>query len=138
MLIIWALSAILIIRGRGADRYIAAALLVSWIAARTATVTESVIVLAAGLTIAAGISYAGGTRESVAIAALYGLRVLLLVLVPLGVASWFVFWELNRVLLYLQILIAFGGVIGGMRFRRPDTLIARAVQRYNIFMSKRV
>jgi cbb3-type cytochrome oxidase subunit 3 len=107
MLLIFLICGVFFVFGGRTQRCIAAALLVSWIGARSATVLESQFVMLVSLTAAGIISFFGITLISRCIATLYACRLALLSLVTIGY-DWFLFWELNRVFLYLQILLALG------------------------------
>lgn len=110
--VVWSLSLYFLWRGDRAQRHIAVAFLLSWVAARLATVAEAQAIAAVGWTVAAAVAFLGTTGVARAIAALYALRLLVLSMVGIWL-SWYTFWELNRVLFYLQIALAFGTLING-------------------------
>lgn len=123
MIIVAVLFAVLWHRNEPGHRHIAVALLISWIAARTTTVLTAEGLISApyatigtGLVLSAVISYFGRSRASLAICALYAVRLLVLALVPLGL-SWFMFWEANRIFLWIQFLIAGGEMIPGTGYK---------------------
>lgn len=95
------------------QRLIGAAFLISWTGARASTATGDPLWTVAAVTLAAGLCIAGFTVASRAIATLYGIRLVFLSGLGFGFWDWFLLWELNRVFLYLQILIAVG-TIGGL------------------------
>lgn len=105
--VIWLLSLWMLARGDRAQRHIAVALLISWFGARLSTVTEMQVIGALSWTAAALVSYRGGTVAARAIAALYAARLAFLAMVGLAL-TWYTFWELNRVILWLQIALAAG------------------------------
>lgn len=106
-------------------RLMSLALLVSWVAARTATVTESPAILTLGLVLAGVISFLGGTRTARSLTFIYALRTIMLSVV-LPQYSWFIFWELNRVLVWLQLIIVAGAGIDFWLRRRS---LARSPRR---------
>lgn len=119
---IWSLSLLFLCRGTSAQKHIAAAFICSWIAARLATVTEMQVIGAVGWTVAAVVCFRGQSMFAKAIAALYTVRLALLSIVDVPLSwddrwqfelSWFTFWELNRVFLWLQIALAIGTLLHG-------------------------
>lgn len=109
--IIFTLSTVFLLFGSDAQKKIAIALIFSWVGARSATVTGSPIPAVVSLTVAAFISFLGFTRISRLISYLYGLRLAFLSLTFVGL-EMFWFWEVNRVLLYFQIILATGTMFG--------------------------
>ena len=98
--------------GGRSERFIAAALIVSWIGARTATVTEHPLVFVAGLCLAAFLAFLGRSGVARAICWIYGARILLSSLLLFGILNWRWLWFLNNeVFLTAQLLIVSGALI---------------------------
>jgi len=140
--VIWTIAVSFLIFGKRDKKLIGAAFIISWIGARASTAFEEPLWTVSAVTISALLCFNGFTFCSRAIATLYGIRLVLISGLGFGFWDWFLLWELNRVFLYLQILIAVGtiGGTGGKlvgRFmgdsgsiRRPYNYMGLPSQRY--------
>lgn len=136
--IIFTVSVGFLIWGDRSQRFIALAFLASWIGARTATVTENQWIYVAFLTLSAGLSLAGITLISRAIATIYGLRLCLVAGMQWGLWEWYLLWELNFVFLALQIILALGSVGGGSHRMAGSVGNNRGINRFGAVALRRV
>lgn len=120
MVVIFVTATAFFIWGRREQRFIAAALLISWIGARLYTSTDNMLTYIVFLTVAAGCALTPFTVISRYIGLIYGLRIVILLLVISNITTTFWLWELNRVLLWVQILLAWGTIASGPGRPSPD------------------
>lgn len=113
MVVVFTTATAFFIWGRSEQRFIASALLVSWVGARTATVTDNQVIYCAFLTVAAGLSLTPFTFISRLISILYVMRIAIVIVLTAGFINWFWLWEVNRILLWVQILLAWGTIASG-------------------------
>lgn len=111
MIIVWGLVLYGVYINKNGSRWISAALFVSWISARLATVFENELVFVTGMTIACLLSFKSNSREGNAISFFYGVRIILASILSLGLIDWYMLWILNRIFFYIQIIIAFGSML---------------------------
>ena len=108
MIIVWSLGVYSIYKDRDGSRFFGIALLISWVFARSSTVTENGTLFAVGLMIAAILCVAPDNKIGKVLAFLYALRLLILGCSQLVSSDMFWFWEINRIVLYLQFIIISG------------------------------
>lgn len=135
MAVIWATAMALFIFGSRDQKLIAGALVVSWIGARVTTVTGQPLYSLVSLTVAGLLAYSSSARFAQQIATIYAFRLILMAVLVYGVLDWFWLWELNRVLLYMQIILVIGGASGGGHRKRVTRLTLRP-GRYSYNLSK--
>jgi hypothetical protein len=99
--------------GRKEQRFIAAALLLSWIGARWTTETENIAGYAIFLTVSSGLCFTSFTLISRYIGIIYAIRLINAALLASGAINWFWHWELNLWLVAVQILLAWGTIASG-------------------------
>lgn len=99
--------------GRRDLRYIAAALIVSLLGARVATIAGHEMLHGVFLTISALLCFRGGSQLAIAVALIYAVRIFFLALSMIGAIGIGVMWAWTEVLLTLQIILVFGGAING-------------------------
>ncbi len=108
-------------------RFLGLALIVSWFFARASTVSDNQSLLAAGLLFSALICLAPETKAGRAVAFLYGIRILLLAWFTFLQLDSFWFWEVNRIALYLQIIIVGGILLPEKGRKRIAAMVNRVV-----------
>lgn len=112
-------------RSGGRLRFLGLALIVSWVFARASTVSDNQSLLAAGLLFATLICLAPETKIGRVVAFLYGVRILLLSWFTFLHLDLFWFWEFNRIVLYLQIIVVGGTLLPEKGCKRILALIGR-------------
>jgi hypothetical protein len=104
--------------GRRDLRYVAAALIVSLMGARVATIAGHEMLHGVFLTISALLCFWGGSQLAIAVALIYAVRIFFLVLGMIGAIGIGVMWAWTEVFLAIQILLVAGGAVNGYADRR--------------------
>lgn len=108
--IIWAVSLAMLFYGDRSAKAIGAAFLISWISARAATELDNISVAVIGWTICFFITLHSITLVSRLIAMLYAVRVIWSSALAFGEIDTVIFWDVNLIILYAQLLLAFGEI----------------------------
>jgi hypothetical protein len=110
MAVVWAVGLAMLVYGDRSAKLIGAAFLISWISARAATELDNISVAVIGWTVCFFMTLSSITVVSRLIAMLYAARVIWSSALAFGAVGWVIFWDVNRVMLYAQLLLAFGEI----------------------------
>jgi len=142
MAVILTISIVFLIFGDRSQKKIAIAFVISWLGSRYATAFSEPLIIIIAYPLSALLCLSSGDKIVRLIGALYGVRLILFPVTFLIATSsesfWFWLWEVNRIIFYLQIILALG-TIGYGRYVRLGALVAASLSRwynYNIYLDR--